>query len=189
MHLSFLVWWQRREGHIHLSKELVSWRSPKLAAGDHFSNCGRSHKNLCWASTAWGRCSVPIYVLIQPLIHIKEEKHLSMCVHAALTSKHMCFACTPHTKAHCEHARLRTCTLAARCNRICEGLSLHVTGRRAPGLIWEAVGSQPLVFHQHLLTTLSKSHCTLCTCLGALLPLEISSAKHTECLSNEEEKC
>lgn len=56
------------------------------------------------------------------------------------------------------------------------------SNRKTVGLIWEVVGSQPLFFQQHLLTMLSKSHCMHCTCLRALLDLEISLAG-TRCFS------
>lgn len=138
---------------MQLFKELVIWESPKLEAGDHFSNCGGSHKNLRWASTARTGCSVLIYALMQPLIYIREGNNLSMCIHAALTTKHMCCARTAH------HTRSHTVRMQSSIHARWQCLSLHVTGRRAQGLIWEAMGSQPLLFHQHLLTTLSKSHC------------------------------
>lgn len=37
---------------MHLFKELVSWRTPELEARDHFSNRGRSHKNLMSVESA-----------------------------------------------------------------------------------------------------------------------------------------
>lgn len=147
---------------MHLFNEFVIWRSSKLEAGDHFFKLWEVPQK----STARGGCSVLIYALLHPLICIKKEK----------TSQYVYPCSTHNTCAH--HTRRHTCK-APYIRAHWRGLSLHVTGRRAPGLIWAAVGSQPLLFHQHLLTTLSKSHCMPCTCLGALLPLEISSARHT----------
>lgn len=100
----------------------------------------------------------------------------SCALDARRTTQEGCTVSTP---------KLPKCILAVKCNRICKGLCLHVTGQRALGLIWEALGSQPLYFQKHLLTTLSKSHSVPCTCLWVLLPLEISLARHVVLLSKE----
>lgn len=55
-----------------------------------------------------------------------------------------CMHSTPHTKACCKHAKLHTRTLAVWCNRICEGLSLHVTEGSGANLRGSGLPASPL---------------------------------------------